>query len=257
MARARARLLGPYALLYIYRRRLRVHACAEAVRRDRHRDRRRARARRDGRRGQHRRLHAPESSTRSSGRRRCSCARNGQGFDERVLARVEAIPGVKQAAPLLEQTATVVAANGRRVTRRPRRHRRQPRRARRPRAHAAARRADSRRHRAQSRASAKALGLDRSHSSAAARQPAAARALDPLRVSAVLGAEAAGAVSGALVAVMPLARLQQPRRPAAPRHAHPRAEPPGRDAAASRARLQATRRRAPRASRRPTRTSRC
>src|ERR1700716_3547067 len=35
-------------------------------------------------------------------------ARDGNGFDERLLARVEHLPGVKQAAPLLEQTVTVV-----------------------------------------------------------------------------------------------------------------------------------------------------
>ena len=33
-------------------------------------------------------------------------ARGADGFDERLLARVERLPGVKQAAPLLEQTAT-------------------------------------------------------------------------------------------------------------------------------------------------------
>jgi putative ABC transport system permease protein len=43
-------------------------------------------------------------------------ARGGAGFDERLLARVERLPGVKQAAPLLEQTATVVGPRGRAVT---------------------------------------------------------------------------------------------------------------------------------------------
>jgi putative ABC transport system permease protein len=38
-------------------------------------------------------------------------ARGGQGFDERILLRVEQLPGVKQAAPLLEQIATLRAAN--------------------------------------------------------------------------------------------------------------------------------------------------
>jgi hypothetical protein len=43
-------------------------------------------------------------------------ARSGEGFDERLLVRVERLPGVKQAAPLLEQTATLRAPNGRSVT---------------------------------------------------------------------------------------------------------------------------------------------
>ena len=36
-------------------------------------------------------------------------ARSPDGFDERVLSRVEHMPGVEQAAPLLEQTATASA----------------------------------------------------------------------------------------------------------------------------------------------------
>ncbi len=43
-------------------------------------------------------------------------ARGADGFDERMLARVERLSGVKQAAPLLEQTATLEAADGRRLT---------------------------------------------------------------------------------------------------------------------------------------------
>jgi putative ABC transport system permease protein len=43
-------------------------------------------------------------------------ARGDDGFDEGVLARVEALPGVKQAAPLLEQTANVIGPNGHRAT---------------------------------------------------------------------------------------------------------------------------------------------
>ncbi len=39
-------------------------------------------------------------------------ARSADGFDERLLTRVERLPGVKQAAPLLEQTATVARPNG-------------------------------------------------------------------------------------------------------------------------------------------------
>jgi putative ABC transport system permease protein len=43
-------------------------------------------------------------------------ARGSEGFDERTLARVEHLPGVKQAAPLLEQPATIVGAHERRIT---------------------------------------------------------------------------------------------------------------------------------------------
>ncbi len=40
----------------------------------------------------------------------------GDGFEEGVLARVEALPGVKQAAPLLEQTGSVRGPDGHRAT---------------------------------------------------------------------------------------------------------------------------------------------
>jgi putative ABC transport system permease protein len=43
-------------------------------------------------------------------------ARGNEGFGEGMLARVQALAGVKQAAPLLEATATVRASNGRRST---------------------------------------------------------------------------------------------------------------------------------------------
>jgi putative ABC transport system permease protein len=39
-------------------------------------------------------------------------SRDSDGFDERLLGRVERLPGVKRAAPLLEQTATVVGRDG-------------------------------------------------------------------------------------------------------------------------------------------------
>jgi putative ABC transport system permease protein len=38
------------------------------------------------------------------------------GFEERLVKRVEQLPGVKQAAPLLEQTATIEGGGGRRLT---------------------------------------------------------------------------------------------------------------------------------------------
>jgi putative ABC transport system permease protein len=43
-------------------------------------------------------------------------ARGGDGFDERLIARVERLPGVSQAAPVLEQTASVIGPDGRRAT---------------------------------------------------------------------------------------------------------------------------------------------
>jgi len=41
---------------------------------------------------------------------------SSDGFSERLLRRVEHLPGVKQAAPLLEQTATIEGPDGRRLT---------------------------------------------------------------------------------------------------------------------------------------------
>ena len=43
-------------------------------------------------------------------------ARAADGVQETLLARVEHLPGVQQAAPILEQTATIRAANGNHVT---------------------------------------------------------------------------------------------------------------------------------------------
>jgi putative ABC transport system permease protein len=43
-------------------------------------------------------------------------ARGQEGFDDRLLVRVERLAGVRQAAQLLEQPATIVGAHGRRVT---------------------------------------------------------------------------------------------------------------------------------------------
>jgi putative ABC transport system permease protein len=203
--RLRRGLLHPYTLVYLYRRRLRVEAAQEilagigvavAV----------ALA-----------LAATvaEGSIAGSSRQvvkavvgkaslQLRAPSNGM-IDERLLARVEAAPYVKQAAPLLEQTATVFAAGGRRAT---------------------VELAGTDVSLAVldglaatlplnaltpggiglSRASANVLHIPSTgaHVTLALR----GRAL-PLRVSAILGSEAAGAVSGALVAVMPLARMQQ------------------------------------------------
>jgi putative ABC transport system permease protein len=43
-------------------------------------------------------------------------ARDSEGFNEHLLASVEHLPGVKQAAPLLEQTATITGPHGMRTT---------------------------------------------------------------------------------------------------------------------------------------------
>ena len=137
-------------------------------------------------------------------------ARSGQGFDEHLLSSVEHLPGVEQAAPLLEQTATLRAPNGRSVTidlagtdtslavldglaeTLP----------------LAALRPGTI---GLSQASANALRLPTPKGSAGPGEVTLqmrGRAVQ-LRVSAVLGHEAVGALSRALVAVMPLARMQQ------------------------------------------------
>ncbi len=203
----RSRALGPFALAYIYRRRLRVHgpqellagvgvAVAVALV-----------------------LAATVAQGSIAGSTRSVVnavvgqatlqlrAQGGGGFDERILARVEAIPGVKQAAPLLEQTATVRAGR-RRVT-----------------VDLAGTDVslavlDGLAHTLPLDAlSPGGIGLSRASADALRLSPSPSRnqevSLDlrgrsyPLRVSAVLGNEAAGAVSGAAVAVMPLARLQR------------------------------------------------
>jgi putative ABC transport system permease protein len=42
-------------------------------------------------------------------------ARGPEGFDERLLGRVESLTGVQQAAPVLEEPATILAPDGRRI----------------------------------------------------------------------------------------------------------------------------------------------
>ncbi len=135
-------------------------------------------------------------------------ARGGEGLDERLLARVEALPGVKQAAPLLEQTATLRGPRGRSVT-----------------VNLAGAETSlvtldglaetlpiaalSPGGIGLSRTSAQALGV----SAAQARTEQVTLDLrgraERLRIAAVLGPEAFGALSQARVAVMPLGRLQQ------------------------------------------------
>ena len=129
-------------------------------------------------------------------------------MEEGLLKRVERLPGVSRAAPLLEQTATITGPDGRRVT-----------------SEIAgtdvslaimngtARTlplgAFSSGGIALSRTSAQALGIASASSSSEQVTVALRGSLQRLRVDAVLGAEAAGALADARVALIPLARLQR------------------------------------------------
>lgn len=134
--------------------------------------------------------------------------RGPEGFDEHLLARVEHLPGVKQAAQLLEESATIVGPSGRRATVTI--------------AGATSGLAfmDGLAHTLPggvlsaggiglSAASGQALGIGRLKLSAPPEVTVAVRGrAERLQVSAILGHEAAGALSLAQVAFMPLARLQ-------------------------------------------------
>jgi putative ABC transport system permease protein len=201
-------LMRPYALIYLYRRRLRAHAAQELL----------AGA---GVAIAVALLFAAlvaQGSIAGSSREVIRAvvgpaslqlrAREGDGFSEALLGRVEALPGVKQAAPLLEQSATVIARNGRRV------------RVQLAGTDVALATLDGLARTLPlgalspggiglSRASAHALGIAGTGAGAGAITLQMRGRSSALRVSAVLGPEAAGALSGALVAVMPLARMQQ------------------------------------------------
>jgi putative ABC transport system permease protein len=136
--------------------------------------------------------------------------RGPEGFSEALLPRVERLPGVRQAAPLLEETATLVGPTGRRVAvylagadlslatldgl-----------------AHTIPRQSLSADGISLSAATATALQLSSTASSSASEPPLSlllrGRAY-PRKISAVLGKEAAGALAGARIAVMPLTDLQ-------------------------------------------------
>jgi putative ABC transport system permease protein len=151
-------------------------------------------------------------------------SRGSDGFNQAMLARVERLPGVRQAAPLLEQTATIIGPQGREVT------------VDLAGADTALVVLDGLAHTLPiaalspggiglSKASADALRIPassaRSNSAGSSGTDSAAREsghvvslqlrghASAMRVSAVLGPEAFGALSQAQVAVMPLARLQQ------------------------------------------------
>jgi putative ABC transport system permease protein len=136
-------------------------------------------------------------------------ARGPDGFDERLQARVEHLPGVEQAAPILEQTATVVRPDGRRAT------------VDIAGADVGLALLDGLAHTLPvgalspggiglSQTTAKELGLP-AHTPRVPLEVSIelrGRAI-PEKVSAVLGHETAGALADAQIAVMPLKRLQQ------------------------------------------------
>jgi putative ABC transport system permease protein len=203
-------LMGPYALVYLYLNRLRVHAAQEllaglgvAV----------AVALVSAT------LIASGSVTGSAGEVVHAVigpanlqvrARGPEGVSESLLAEVERIPGVRQAAPLLEATATLVGPDGGRVAvylagadiglatldgl-----------------AHTLPRQALNAGGISLSSAAASALRLPSTaaHSEGGARLSLLLRGRRYSRkISAVLGREAAGALAGARIAVMPLDDLQ-------------------------------------------------
>jgi putative ABC transport system permease protein len=135
-------------------------------------------------------------------------ARDGSGFDEGLVRTIKHLPGVEQAAPLLEQTATLTGPGGRSTT------------------------VDIAgtdptlailnglaRSLPISALTPGSIGLSRTtaHDLGIGDRPSRTQAvglslrgsLRPLRVSAVLGPEAFGALSRARVAVMPAKQLQQ------------------------------------------------
>jgi putative ABC transport system permease protein len=133
-------------------------------------------------------------------------ARDSSGLDQRLLTRVRHLPGVRQAAPLLEQTAVLRSSGGRRTTidlagtdlsfallngl-----------------AHTLPVAAFSPGGIAISRTSADELGVTASNGTRIELQLRGR--VHTLKVAAVLGPEAAGPLAQARIAVVPLARLQQ------------------------------------------------
>lgn len=138
-------------------------------------------------------------------------ARGQEGFDARLLGQVEQLPGVKQAAPLLEETASVTGPNGRHVTldvagaevsltildgl-----------------AHTLPRAVLAEDGMGLTRASANALGITPNDVGAGPSHGVLLKlrgTASSLKVTAVLGAETVGSLSQAVVALMPLSALQQ------------------------------------------------
>jgi putative ABC transport system permease protein len=206
--RARA-LIRPRALFYIYRRRLRVHAAQEvlaglgvaiavalvfAV----------TVANRSITGSAAQVIHTVLGPANLQLR-----SRSAEGFDEHLLVRVESLPGVRQAAPILEQPATVIGPHDRRAT------------VTLVGTDISLAVLDGLAHTlpistlapggiALSTTTARELGIGRP-SARTAEVPVSLNVrgtVTPLKVGAVLGPEAVGALSQAFLAVMPLANLQ-------------------------------------------------
>jgi putative ABC transport system permease protein len=202
--------MGPYALAYLYRNRLRVHAAQEllaglgvAVAVALVSATLIANASIAGSAGEvvHTVIGPANLQVRSQG---------PEGFSESLLGRVERLPGVQQAAPLLEETATLLSPSGRRVAvylagadlslatldgl-----------------AHTIPRQSLSADGISLSTATADALKL--SGAATGEGEPPLSLLLRgrayPRKISAILGREAAGALAGARIAVMPLSDLQR------------------------------------------------
>lgn len=202
--------MGPYALAYLYRNRLRVHAAQEllaglgvAVAVALISATLIANASIAGSAGEvvHTVIGPANLQVRSQG---------PEGFSESLLGRVERLPGVQQAAPLLEETATLLSPSGRRVAvylagadlslatldgl-----------------AHTIPRQSLSADGISLSTATADALKL--SGAATGEGEPPLSLLLRgrayPRKISAILGREAAGALAGARIAVMPLSDLQR------------------------------------------------
>ncbi|HYB22606.1 MAG TPA: FtsX-like permease family protein [Solirubrobacteraceae bacterium] len=135
-------------------------------------------------------------------------ARTDEGFGEGLVTRIQQLPGVERAAPVLEQTATIEGPGGRHVV------------VDLAGASVGLTILDGLAHTlpiatvaqgavALSRTVAEQAGIAGAHTGAGSVRVRLRGHLFELRVSAVLGSEAAGALSQALVAVMPLGSLQR------------------------------------------------
>jgi putative ABC transport system permease protein len=200
------RLLGPRTLIYFYRRRLRAHGIQELL----------AGVGIAAAVALVLAATVSQGSITSSTRRVVRAvtgpaslqlrARGPDGFDERLLTKVEALPGVQRAAPLLERSLHVIGPNGK---------------------SAEVYIAGTDVSLAVLNGLGKTLPLGALSSGTIGLSTTSAHALGvthrnpgsvtllvggvkrEMKVSAVLGAEAAGALSGALVGVMPLDTMQQ------------------------------------------------
>jgi putative ABC transport system permease protein len=201
-------LMRPYALVYLYRRRLRVHAVQELLA------------------GVGIAIAVAlvlaalvaEGSIAGSSREAVRVvvgpaslqlrARGDDGFDQHLLARVERLAGVKQAAALLERTATLVGPHGRRAT------------VSLAGAQVSLAVLDGLAHTLPigalsqggiglSLLTARELGVSTAGGAPSAVTLKLRGRASPLKVQAVLGPEAVGALSRAHVAVMPLSSMQQ------------------------------------------------